>query len=885
MRTYRRSSPNRLALLTWMSDVEFKDRFPWLSETVFFAIFGLIPILVGCGSGVRISVASSLLSSPGTLDFGDVSLGQSSVKTIVLSNTGKATVSVSQISFSSPAFSIVNAGSFPITISAGSSRSILVGFNPTAATDYSAQILVVDSTAKQLAQVAIHGRGTNSAQLIAQMSVSASRLDFGSVTAGSPTIQALTLTSAGTSPVTISSVTISGAGFSLVGGSIPATLNPNQSLTLQVQFSPTATGVANGQLTIISNSATGSKAMVVLSGTSTAAPSPQLTLSAGSLSFSNVTVNTSTTQMLTLTSTGTSPVTLSAATISGAGFSLVGWNWPTTLNPNQTLTLQVQFNPTAIGAASGALIVNSNSAAGGTVAIPLIGTSVAAPSPQLTVSVGSLSFGNVTVNASTTQVITLSSTGTSPVVVNSMMISGSGFAVLGGSVPATLNPGQTMVLQVRFSPTFTGAATGRLTIASNSSTGSTTIIALTGTGAAAPYGQLTISATALSFGNITVNTSTTQTITLTSTGTASVTVDSVTISGTGFALVGTSLPATLSPGQTMVLQIRFNPTATGGASGQLTISSSSAAGTAVVTISGTGTVAPNPQLTVNPGNIAFGNVAVNTAATQFLTLTSTGTSAVTISSATIFGSGFKLVSGGLPVTLNPTQSLTLQVQFSPAATGVSVGQLRIDSDATGSSVMNLVLSGTGMAGSLQLRASTGTLSFGNQSVNTATRKTLTLTSTGTSPVTVSSAAVSGIGFTLVGGSFPVTLNPSQTLTLQIQFLATTNGAQTGHLTVVSDSTGGDLVVALSGTGTGASPEVDLSWDAPTSSPVTLMGYRIYRSTGSSGSFNVINSTSVGTVVYIDKTVVSGNSYSYLVKSVDASNTESTPSNQISVSIP
>src|SRR5262249_35775765 len=157
--------------------------------------------------------ANSLLISPGTLDFGDVSLGQSSVKTVVLSNTGNATVSVSQISFSSPAFSIVNAASFPISISAGSSHSISVGFSPTAATDYSAQILVADSAAKQLAQVAIHGRGRNSTQLIAQMSVSASRLDFGSVTAGSPTIQALTLTSAGTSPVTISSATISGAGF------------------------------------------------------------------------------------------------------------------------------------------------------------------------------------------------------------------------------------------------------------------------------------------------------------------------------------------------------------------------------------------------------------------------------------------------------------------------------------------------------------------------------------------------------------------------------------------------------------------------------------------------------------------------------------------------
>ena len=131
----------------------------------------------------------------------------------------------------------------------------------------------------------------------------------------------------------------------------------------------------------------------------------------------------------------------------------------------------------------------------------------------------------------------------------------------------------------------------------------------------------------------------------------------------------------------------------------------------------------------------------------------------------------------------------------------------------------------------------------------------------------------------------MTLNPSQTLTLQIQFLPTANGMQTGQVTVVSNSIGGNSTVALSGTGTGTQPEVDLSWEAPTSSPVAITAYRIYRSTGSSGSFSVIDSTPVGTVVYIDKGVVSGTSYNYIVKSVDVAGTESIPSNQISVSVP
>ena len=157
------------------------------------------------------------------------------------------------------------------------------------------------------------------------MTVSAASLSFGNVTVNTAATQSLTLTSSGTSPVTVSSAAITGAGFSIVGGSsLPVTLNPTQTLTLQVQFDPTALGTASGQLTITSDSSTGSTAQVTLGGTGTAAPVPQLTVSAGSLSFGNVTVNTAATQSLTLTSTGTAPVTVSSAAISGAGFSIVG---------------------------------------------------------------------------------------------------------------------------------------------------------------------------------------------------------------------------------------------------------------------------------------------------------------------------------------------------------------------------------------------------------------------------------------------------------------------------------------------------------------------------------------------------------------------------------
>jgi len=150
---------------------------------------------------------------------------------------------------------------------------------------------------------------------------------------------------------------------------------------------------------------------------------------------------------------------------------------------------------------------------------------------------------------------------------------------------------------------------------------------------------------------------------------------------------------------------------------------------------------------------------------------------------------------------------------------------------------------------------------------------------------VNSVKIAGAGFAIIGGRFPVTLNPTQAVMLQLQFEPTTTGAVTGQLTISSNSTSASTaVVALSGTGTSTAHEVDLSWNAPTSSPDPVAGYNIYRSTGS-GSLVLMNSSPDSSVVYVDSTVVSGATYSYVVKSVDSSSVESVASNQITVTIP
>jgi Domain of unknown function (DUF4082)/Abnormal spindle-like microcephaly-assoc'd, ASPM-SPD-2-Hydin len=296
------------------------------------------------------------------------------------------------------------------------------------------------------------------------------------------------------------------------------------------------------------------------------------------------------------------------------------------------------------------------------------------------------------------------------------------------------------------------------------------------------------------------------------------------------------------------------------------------------------TQATTPQLTESASALSFGSVTVNSSAVQSLTLTSSGTAPVTVSSASVSGAEFSLVAGTFPITLNSGQSVTLQVQFKPTAAGGATGSFAISSNSAISGNAVVSLSGTGTTGNPALTLSTKSLSFGNEAVNSAATLPITLTSSGTSPLTVNSASISGSGFSTVGGSFPVTLNPNQTTAIQVQFKPTAAGSATGNLTIATNSTGAAAVVSLSGTGTSVTHQVDLSWSAPSSSPDPVAGYHVYRAIGN-GAAQLLNSSINTQVAYTDATVLSGTAYNYTVKSVDSGGVESVASNVFAVTIP
>ena len=293
--------------------------------------------------------------------------------------------------------------------------------------------------------------------------------------------------------------------------------------------------------------------------------------------------------------------------------------------------------------------------------------------------------------------------------------------------------------------------------------------------------------------------------------------------------------------------------------------------------------APTPAIQVNPTSINFGNDVVGTNLSQALIIRNTGTAALTITQVNPTVSVFSVSGFSLPLNVAAGQQTTITVAFRPTTAGAVSGNLSIVSNAPGSPT-SIGLSGTGVAATLTLNMTPTSLSFGNVTTGTSSAsENVTITNTGNANITISQISVSGTGYSLTGGSTPVTLTPSQNLILVAQFSPLAAGSVSGSISIVSNASGSPASVTLSGTGVApVQHSVTLSWNGSTS---VVSGYNVYRSTVSGSSYVKVNTSLDSGLGFTDTTVQSGTTYYYVTTAVDASNNESAFSNEVPAVIP
>lgn len=309
-------------------------------------------------------------------------------------------------------------------------------------------------------------------------------------------------------------------------------------------------------------------------------------------------------------------------------------------------------------------------------------------------------------------------------------------------------------------------------------------------------GVLGLGASGLDFSTVVIGTKKTLTVTAQNTGTASLSIDSAQSSAPQFSVSKPVLPVTIAAGASATLSVTFTPKATGSVSGTISISSDASNGPLDLQVQGDGSQAG--VLAVNPTSVTFGGVIVGDSQKQPGTLTNTGGSDVTVSQATVNGTGFSITGLALPLTLVPGQNANFSVVFDPQSAGAVNGSIAFVSDAS-NSPLTLPLSGTGLApGSLS--ANPPSLNFGEVVVGKNQSLSETLTNTSTSVVTITQATASGSGFSISGLTLPLTLDAGQSTGFSVEFAPQAVGSVSGSVTVTSDASNPTLTIPLSGAG-------------------------------------------------------------------------------------
>ncbi len=610
-------------------------------------------------------------------------------------------------------------------------------------------------------------------------------LSFDIVTVSEYSQKTFTITNTGTAVLNISSITAPD-GFT-VDKSTNFTVSTNDSQVVTVAFSPTDIKSYSGNITINSDDSDEPQVIVSVSGTGAPAPAPEIEVLPASLSFGSVTVSASSQKTFTIRNTGTNLLNISGITAPD-GFT-VDKSTAFTVSENDSQVVTVTFSPTDVKSYIGNITINSDDPDESQVIVSVSGTGV--PAPEIEVLPASLSFGSVTLSASSQKIFTIKNTGTAVLNVNSITAP-DGFTV-DKSTGFTVPENSDQIVTVTFSPVDDRSYSGDITINSDDPDEPQVIVSVSGTGVTAP--EIEVLPASLLFGSVTVSASSQKTFTIRNIGTAVLNISGIT-EPEGFT-VDKSTGFTVFENDSQIVTVTFSPTTAKSYSGNIIIDNDDSDEPGViVSVSGTGV--PAPEIEVLPASLSFGSVTVSASSQKTFTIRNIGTALLNVNSITS-PDGFTVhPSTGFTVSENGNRIVT--VTFSPTAVKSYSGNITINSDDPDEPQVTVNVSGIGsLLLAPEIEVLPASLSFGSVIVNTSSQKTFTIRNTGTAVLNVSSITAPE-GFTVdKSTAFTVSANDSQVVT--VTFTPSEEWSYSGNIVINSnDSDEPQVIVSVSGTG-------------------------------------------------------------------------------------
>ena len=191
------------------------------------------------GTGVQ----AELSVQPAAIAFGEVRVGSFLDTTVILTNSGNASLDLRNAFIEDTSFRILNFQ--PQTLAPNQSLGVAVRFLPLVARGMSSELVVVDVIGRN--EVAIDGVGT-----APDISLSSTALDFGTVDLQSFRSLVLDISNSGNTQLEVLELDLVGEAFR-IDVEAPFTIAPGQIQSINVTFLPLAAGEDTGSLRISSD--------------------------------------------------------------------------------------------------------------------------------------------------------------------------------------------------------------------------------------------------------------------------------------------------------------------------------------------------------------------------------------------------------------------------------------------------------------------------------------------------------------------------------------------------------------------------------------------------------------------------------------------------------
>ena len=381
-------------------------------------------------------------------------------------------------------------------------------------------------------------------------------LAFGAVCKG-PQFHKLQVFNVGSQDLTINSVQrlMGSTGFSVLPTpATPLVIEPGEDIVFTVAYVPTVAGVPETATIRISSNDPGAP-VVDLAATGSLGTARLVTSIADSGAFGDACVGGFRELEVTINNGGLCQLIVSSITSSSPDFVAPQLSSPLLIGPGDCAEVTVRFQPTGFGFSAGTFAFASNDPAG----LHFIGVSGVAPPPRAVLMIADKgSFGNVCIHHFKDESLTIANSGRCALKVNGLTSSSGDFVlpeVL--AYPLVIAPCASFEVPIRFQPSSLGAKSATITVFSDDPTGPNAI-ELTGN---APAGRIAVTGSAY-FGGVRCGKRAFRKISVCNVGECALHVDKAEFEHDNphWRLVHNPFPATLHPGSSLDLVIRYEAT-------------------------------------------------------------------------------------------------------------------------------------------------------------------------------------------------------------------------------------------------------------------------------------------------------------------------------------